>query len=221
MSPPLATATFVTHLLEVPGGQNMAPWLAAQAAELPAAPPVAALRANWGRAGQVVAAVLRNGNQPGACGQGTGRLAGPAASDGLPPVTSSHRGHPRARAAVAYALAQLGKPYVWGAAGPAAFDCSGLTMAAWARPGVPLLHYTGDQQHEGVAVTAATLIPGDLVLTPGRTRPPRCRRPCRAVHRRRPRRLGHRPAAGGGGAVLGDVRLRRADRPPRPRPWRQ
>ena len=47
MSPPLATATFVTHLLEVPGGQQMAPWVAAQAAELPAAPPVAALRANW------------------------------------------------------------------------------------------------------------------------------------------------------------------------------
>jgi len=69
---------------------------------------------------------------------------------------------------VTYALAQLGRPYLWGGTGPAAFDCSGLTMMAWAQAGVRLLHYTGDQIHEGSAVASyATISPGDLVLVPG------------------------------------------------------
>ena len=42
----------------------------------------------------------------------------------------------RAAAAVHYAMAQIGKPYVYGAAGPNSFDCSGLTMAAWGAAGV-------------------------------------------------------------------------------------
>jgi cell wall-associated NlpC family hydrolase len=70
--------------------------------------------------------------------------------------------------AVTYVLAQLGKPYLWGSTGPAAYDCSGLTMMAWAQAGVRLLHYTGDQIHEGSAVASyATISPGDLVLVPG------------------------------------------------------
>ena len=87
---------------------------------------------------------------------------------GLPAGYSIPVDTPPAHArAVGFALAQLGKPYVWAAAGPNAFDCSGLTMAAWATAGVTLVHYTGDQQTEGVAVTPATLEPGDLVLVPG------------------------------------------------------
>ena len=70
--------------------------------------------------------------------------------------------------AITYALAQLGRPYLWGGTGPAAYDCSGLTMMAWARAGVTLLHYTGDQINEGNAVFSfATISPGDLVLVPG------------------------------------------------------
>ncbi len=70
--------------------------------------------------------------------------------------------------AITYALAQLGKPYLWGGSGPDAFDCSGLTMMAWAQAGVTLRHYTGDQINEGTAVNSyAGISPGDLVLVPG------------------------------------------------------
>ena len=70
--------------------------------------------------------------------------------------------------AITYALAQLGKSYLWGGTGPTAFDCSGLTMMAWAQAGVTLLHYTGDQINEGTEVSSyADVSPGDLVLVPG------------------------------------------------------
>ena len=70
--------------------------------------------------------------------------------------------------AITYALAQLGKPYLWGGDGPDAFDCSGLTMMAWSQAGVALQHYTGDQINEGAAVPSYVEIsPGDLVLVPG------------------------------------------------------
>ena len=70
--------------------------------------------------------------------------------------------------AITYALAQLGKPYLWGGSGPDAFDCSGLTMMAWAQGGMTLLHFTGDQINEGTGVNSYTDIsPGDLVLVPG------------------------------------------------------
>ncbi len=70
--------------------------------------------------------------------------------------------------AISYVLAQLGKPYFWGGSGPDEFDCSGLTMMAWAQAGVSLFHYTGDQINEGTAVPSyADISPGDLVLVPG------------------------------------------------------
>ena len=70
----------------------------------------------------------------------------------------------RASAAVAYAMAQVGKSYVYGAAGPSAFDCSGLTMMAWAQAGVALPHSSGAQYGSGPRVAASDLRPGDLVF---------------------------------------------------------
>ena len=63
-----------------------------------------------------------------------------------------------------WALTQLGKPYQWGAAGPDTYDCSGLTMQAWAQAGVQLLHYTGYQWEEGPHVSLADLQRGDLLF---------------------------------------------------------
>jgi len=63
-----------------------------------------------------------------------------------------------------WALTQLGKPYQWGAAGPATYDCSGLTMVAWAHAGVQLLHYTGYQWQEGPHVPLNQLQRGDLLF---------------------------------------------------------
>jgi len=62
------------------------------------------------------------------------------------------------------ACSLIGKPYVFGADGPNAYDCSGLTKAAWASVGVYLDHYTKDQWNEGVPVSRADLQPGDLVF---------------------------------------------------------
>jgi cell wall-associated NlpC family hydrolase len=70
----------------------------------------------------------------------------------------------RAEIAVGAALKQLGLPYVFAAAGPKTFDCSGLTMWAWAKAGVHLDHFTGTQVHQGRRVKRNQLLPGDLML---------------------------------------------------------
>jgi cell wall-associated NlpC family hydrolase len=70
----------------------------------------------------------------------------------------------RASAAVEYALAQVGDAYVYGASGPSAFDCSGLTMMAWAQAGVGLPHSSGAQMGSGAPVSSGSLQPGDLVF---------------------------------------------------------
>jgi cell wall-associated NlpC family hydrolase len=66
--------------------------------------------------------------------------------------------------AVAYAKAQVGKSYVYGAAGPDAFDCSGLTMMAWQQAGVSLPHNSGAQYAAGQKISESELKPGDLVF---------------------------------------------------------
>lgn len=70
----------------------------------------------------------------------------------------------RARIAVAYALAQVGKRYVAAAAGPSSFDCSGLTLAAWAQAGAYLPHYSKAQWSATSRVSRGDLRPGDLVF---------------------------------------------------------
>jgi peptidoglycan DL-endopeptidase CwlO len=66
--------------------------------------------------------------------------------------------------ALRWAMTQLGKPYLWGAAGPNAYDCSGLVMWAYAHVGISLAHFTGDQWTEGAHVSRSQLQPGDIVF---------------------------------------------------------
>jgi peptidoglycan DL-endopeptidase CwlO len=66
--------------------------------------------------------------------------------------------------ALRWALTRVGYPYVWGAAGPTAFDCSGLVMWAYAHVGISLAHFTGDQWNEGEPISRSQLQPGDLVF---------------------------------------------------------
>ncbi len=70
----------------------------------------------------------------------------------------------RAGQAVSFAYLAIGKPYVWGATGPNAFDCSGLTQAAWKAAGVSLPRTTYTQINAGRRVSRAELAPGDLVF---------------------------------------------------------
>ncbi len=69
-----------------------------------------------------------------------------------------------AQATIAFARAQIGEPYRWGAAGPDAWDCSGLTMAAWSAGGRSLPHYSVAQYEQSTPISAGQLRPGDLVF---------------------------------------------------------
>jgi cell wall-associated NlpC family hydrolase len=69
-----------------------------------------------------------------------------------------------AAAAVRYAYAQIGKPYVFGADGPGSFDCSGLTMMAWRQGGIALPHSAAAQYGIGRHVSRSELQPGDLIF---------------------------------------------------------
>ncbi|HVA60010.1 MAG TPA: NlpC/P60 family protein [Mycobacteriales bacterium] len=70
----------------------------------------------------------------------------------------------RAAIAVRFAYAQIGKPYQWGGSGPDSYDCSGLTMQAWAAAGVALDHYAASQQSSTTPVSGGNLEPGDLIF---------------------------------------------------------
>jgi cell wall-associated NlpC family hydrolase len=66
--------------------------------------------------------------------------------------------------AVAFAMAQIGKPYLWGAAGPSAYDCSGLVLAAYRSAGIYLPRVSRAQWYAGQHVGLGELAPGDLVF---------------------------------------------------------
>ncbi|MFH9820502.1 NlpC/P60 family protein [Streptomyces sp. NPDC017230] len=97
---------------------------------------------------------------------GTGDRASRSASGDRdsPSASSSQAPSSRAAAAVAYAHQKLGSPYVWGATGPDAFDCSGLIQAAYRAAGVSLPRTTYAQIDAGRRVSRSELRPGDLVF---------------------------------------------------------
>ena len=104
------------------------------------------------RAARAAAAAAAAAGSPEGSGQGPSWGSGSGASASQGDVAAN------------WALTQLGKPYQWGAAGPGTYDCSGLTMEAWAQAGVALLHYTGYQWEEGPHVPLDDLQRGDLLF---------------------------------------------------------
>jgi cell wall-associated NlpC family hydrolase len=111
---------------------------------------------------------LAAGYQAGA--QGSANGSSPAGNAGGDPAGASGGAPAELSAGVSLvlrvALAQLGKPYLWGGAGPRAFDCSGLVMVAFAEAGVVLPHNAAEQYAltAGQSVPLAALQPGDLVF---------------------------------------------------------
>jgi cell wall-associated NlpC family hydrolase len=96
--------------------------------------------------------------------QGNGSSSVPASEVGGDMIPNLPAPSPRAAAAIAYAEAQLGKPYEYAATGPNTFDCSGLTMMAWAAAGVSMPHYSGAQYAMFPHVPLDELQPGDLIF---------------------------------------------------------
>ena len=102
-------------------------------------------------AAAAAAQAAESSSEPGSGGSGGGVVAPPPAG-------------PLGSQAVAIAMRYLGVPYVWGGASPSGFDCSGLTMYAYAQVGISLPHYTGSQWNAGPHVPRDQLQPGDLVF---------------------------------------------------------
>ncbi|MFD0307636.1 NlpC/P60 family protein [Streptomyces sp. NPDC127119] len=97
--------------------------------------------------------------------QGTGTATGSGTGTGSGSTSGSDSASStKAAKALAFARAQIGKPYVWGASGPGSYDCSGLTQAAWKAAGVTLPRTTWDQVDTGTTVSVDNAQPGDLVF---------------------------------------------------------
>jgi hypothetical protein len=105
-------------------------------------------------------------------GQGPPPAIDPAVARLLAQLRRDAKGSPadprpgvEALAALDFALSQVGRPYLWGAVGPDAYDCSGLTWRAYEQAGVLLPRVSADQHaHGGAPVAIADLLPGDLVF---------------------------------------------------------
>lgn len=111
------------------------------------------------QAQQRAAAPTRSPQPPSATPSPRPTAPGPPVNAGPPPPVGSG-----AEAAVAAGLSKIGAPYVWAAAGPNSFDCSGFTMWAWAQGGKSLPHYSGAQYAMSRRISQADAQPGDLVF---------------------------------------------------------
>lgn len=160
-----ATAVPVLDLMALTGGHPVTeggpkyPGRPRDATPPPAYPPPAA--------GYGTARSARPGPVPSATATERATATAPRANRAAGRAPKAETGAPASgpvEVAVVYALAQVGKQYVWGAAGPNTFDCSGLVVAAYARIGVRLPHQTGEMIARGRAVGRSELRRGDIVF---------------------------------------------------------
>ncbi|SEK66041.1 Cell wall-associated hydrolase, NlpC family [Blastococcus sp. DSM 46786] len=130
---------------------------AAEAAEAPGAAP-----APRAAAPAPAPAAAAPAPAPAAAAPAPAPAAPPPPAPPAPPAPSG--GSAAAQTAVSTAMAQIGDPYVWAAAGPNAFDCSGLVQYAYAAAGISLPHSSRMQSTMGTPVSRSALQPGDLVF---------------------------------------------------------
>lgn len=145
--PTYAVNKFYSVLTSIPGWQQLRPGAAAQDVERSAFP---LAYDNWESMAAFLVEHVGQVSDPSGCGGGDGNL--------LPTASAT------AAKAIAYALKQLGKPYVWGDAGPNAFDCSGLMLRAYQTAGINLPRVSVDQFHAGALLPVRQAQPGDLMF---------------------------------------------------------
>lgn len=169
MNPVYAAQQFYKQLLQIPGWRSMRTTDAAQAVQRSGYPEA---YEKWAGEAATLATEFTGDaadSSPLTCtpldsgDNTTAAAAVNAAGYRIPPGTPA----PIA-AVITFALAQLGKPYVYGATGPNAYDCSGLIQTAYAHIGIHLPRTTFDQVNTGRPVyTTSQLQPGDLLFIPG------------------------------------------------------
>jgi cell wall-associated NlpC family hydrolase len=141
--PIYSTQIFVERLLAVPGWENMPVTAAAQTVQRSAFPDA---YAKWEGLAAELVQQLADVADPAGCG----RIA--VLPEGV------------AGAAIGFALAEVGKPYVWGATGPNTYDCSGLMLRAFQAAGINLPRVSREQFHAGGHVPVEQAQPGDLLF---------------------------------------------------------
>ena len=159
-----AAGAFYDRLTAVPGWQALAPDVAAQAVEASAHPE---LYAQWL---PLAARVVATENGTAGCQPTDGYSGGLSVGDGGLPAGFALPADTPAGAvpAIGFAIAQLGKPYLYGGTGPDSWDCSGLVQAAYAAAGITIPRVTSTQVLVGTPVyDQAQLLPGDLVFIAG------------------------------------------------------
>jgi cell wall-associated NlpC family hydrolase len=192
LHPRTATAAFYDRLVTIPRWPTLPPGVAADTVQNDMAQDSAHPERYGPQEGAAAALVDRFWPGPDTPGPSVTPAAspGPGAGLGVPPVCPDDGesdiaptgpidqsalppgftlpADPAQQKVVAFALGAVGMPYVFGAKGPNAYDCSGLTQAAWAAAGVGVSAGTLTQIHDGVPVSRlADLAPGDLLFTPG------------------------------------------------------
>ncbi|GAA1309772.1 C40 family peptidase [Pseudonocardia xinjiangensis] len=141
--PTYSTTIFIQRLLAVPGWADMPVTVAAQTVQRSAFPDA---YAKWEGLAADLVKQLADVSDPAGCGQ-TSVLPEGAAG-----------------AAIAFALKEVGKPYVWGATGPNTYDCSGLMLRAFQAAGINLPRVSRQQFYAGGHVPVAQAQPGDLLF---------------------------------------------------------
>jgi len=160
LTPTYAARQFYSRLLQIPGWRSMSTTDAAQAVQRSGLPDA---YAKWHDEAEALATSFTGGLKCPSEDSSNVAIATAAADYHIPADIPA----PIA-AAITFALAQVGKPYVWGGTGPDGWDCSGLTMMAYRAAGITIPRGSIAQSTVGQPVYDTNrLQPGDLLFVPG------------------------------------------------------